>query len=196
MPAQKQNALSDILDELSASVEGETVSIGDITDRLGHSSFAAVILVFTLLSASPASAIPGLTAGVAVIVFLLVIQMIFGKSEPWLPGFIERRTISSEKLCKGIGWLRKPVRFVERFLKPRLHVLTHRPWLWLPLVLVLCLSVLMPFMEVIPTSGSLASVAIAIFAAGLLTRDGLVIAVSIALLSAVPVAIWLLGFGT
>ena len=53
----------------------------------------------------------------------------------------------------------------------------------------------MPFMEVIPTSGSIASAVIALFAAGLLTRDGALVVVSLILLLAVPVAVWYFGFG-
>ena len=46
-------------------------------------------------------------------------------------------------------------------------------------LLILGLALVMPVMEVIPTSGSLASAVIALFAAGLLTRDGAVVAGSL-----------------
>lgn len=64
----------------------------------------------------------------------------------------------------------------------------------MPLLLVLSLTLFMPVMEVIPTSGSIASTVIALFAAGLLTRDGLVVALSMLLLAAVPFAVWHFGF--
>ena len=83
---------------------------------------------------------------------------------------------------------------MERFLKERLTWLLHRPWLYLPQVLILGLTLFMPFMEVIPTSGSIASAVIALFAAGLLTRDGGLVALSLILLLAVPVAVWQFGF--
>jgi hypothetical protein len=120
--------------------------------------------------------------------------MIVQRDCVWLPGFITRRHMSTAKLCKGIGWLRKPVHFVERFLRPRLTFLLHRPWIFLPLILVLALTLFMPFMEVIPTSGSIASAVIAFFAAGLLTRDGGLVLVSLILLLGVPIAVWHFGF--
>jgi hypothetical protein len=86
--------------------------------------------------------------------------------------------------------LSKPVGFVEKFLKVRLTFVFHRPWLWLPRLLILFLTLFMPFMEVIPASGSIASAVIAVFAAGLLTRDGAVVLISLIALLAVPVAIW------
>ncbi|MBL0420713.1 exopolysaccharide biosynthesis protein [Ramlibacter sp. AW1] len=187
-------ALSDVLDHLESAAHGDSVTVEEVVQKLGHKSFAALMLIFSLISTSPASAIPGITATVAVIVFILVVQMILGRKCVWLPQFITRRHMSTKKLCKGISWLRKPVQFVERFLKERLTFLLHRPWLYLPLVLILALTLFMPFMEVVPTSGSIASAVIALFAAGLLMRDGALVVLSFVVLAALPVAVWYFGF--
>lgn len=195
MTDERMHALSDVLDQLQDSVEGESIRVQDVVEHLGHRSFASVMLIFSLISTSPASAIPGITAIVAVIVFILVVQMLIGRKCLWLPGFITRRRMSKAKLCKGIAWLRKPVHFVERFLKPRLTFFFHRPWLYVPLALVLVLTLFMPFMEVVPTSGSIASAVIALFAAGLLTRDGALVIASLLVLSGIPLAVWHFGFG-
>jgi len=189
------HALSDVLDELEHSIEGKEVSVEHVVETLGRSSFAGLMLAFSLVSASPASAIPGITAVVAALVFVLVAQMIAGRESVWLPRFVTRRRMSTEKLCKGIGWVRKPVRFVERFLKPRLTFLFHRPWRCVPLLLIMGLTIFMPVMEIVPTSGSIASAVIALFAASLLTRDGVLALISLALLMVVPVlaVLWYQG---
>ncbi len=179
-------ALSDVLDRLEGSARGDSVTVAEVAQKLGRHSFASLMLVFSLISTSPASAIPGITTVVAAIVFLLVVQMILGRDCVWLPEFLGRRRMSTDKLCRGIGWLRRPVHFVERFLGERLTFLLHRPWLYLPLGLILGLTLFMPVMEVIPTSGSIASAVIALFAAGLLTRDGALVLASQLLLLAVP----------
>jgi hypothetical protein len=194
MDGQGTQALSEVLDQLEEAVDGDSVPVGRIVEGLGHHSFAALMLVFALISTSPASAIPGVTAVVAAIVLLLVVQMIAGRKCVWLPGFVTRRELAADKLCKGIGWLRKPVRFAERFLHPRLGFVYRRPWLYLPLILILGLTLFMPFMEAIPTSGSIASAVIALFAAGLLTRDGVLGLLSLALLAAIPFAVFAIGF--
>lgn len=188
-------ALSEVLDEVEAAVDGESITVDAIIEKLGRHSFASLMLMFSLISTSPASAIPGITALVATLVFLLVVQMLLGRDHLWLPGFIVRRTISTRKLGKGIRWLRRPVHFVERFLKARLTFLFHRPWLFLPLMLILALTLFMPFMELVPMTGSLASAVIALFAAGLLTRDGTLVIASFVLLLGVPVVVWKFGFG-
>ncbi|WP_370205843.1 exopolysaccharide biosynthesis protein [Pararhodobacter marinus] len=190
---RNRKALSHVLDELEQSVEGKEVRVQHVIDTLGHQSFPALMLIFSLISTSPASAIPGITAVVALIVFLLVVQMIIGRDHVWLPDVITRRKMDSGKLCKGIRWLRRPTEFVEKFARPRWTALTHRPWLWLPLILVLFLTLFMPFMEIVPTSGSVASAAIAFFSAGLLTRDGVLIALAPLPLRAAPVIVYTLG---
>lgn len=193
MAEECEKGLSDVLNQLEDSAHDDSVSVQEVVEKLGHHSFAALMLIFSLISTSPASAIPGLTAMVALIVFILVVQMILGRDCVWLPQFITRRRMSTEKLCKGVSWLRKPVRFVESHLKARLTFLLHRPWLYLPLVLILALTLFMPFMEVVPTSGSLASAVIALFAAGLLMRDGGLVVASFLVLAALPVAAWYFG---
>ena len=103
MVNERMHALSDVLDQLKDSVEGESVRVQEVVEHLGHKSFASVMLLFSLISTSPASAIPGLTAMIAAIVFILVVQMLIGRECLWLPGFIARRRMSTAKLCKGIG---------------------------------------------------------------------------------------------
>lgn len=190
MSKPRTHALSDVLDELENTATGTSVRVEDVIDALGRSSFASLMLVFSLICTSPASAIPGATALLAVLIFFLVAQLMLGRESLWLPSFITRRRLSTEKLRKGIDWLRKPVRFVERFLRPRFTWFFHRPWIWVPLILVMALTLFMPLMELVPTSGSIASGVIALFAASLLTRDGVLALASLPLLSIIPVTIY------
>lgn len=189
-----QHTLSEVLDQLESALAGEEISVQEMIETLGRKSFASVMLIFSLVSTSPASAIPGVTAVVAVITFLVAGQMMLGRAHLWLPEVITRKRLSTATLCKGIGWLRKPLRFVESFLKARLTFLLHRPWLFLPLGLIMVLTIFMPFMELIPTSGSIASAVIALFAAGLLTRDGALVLTALCLLLGLPVSVWIFGF--
>ncbi len=46
------------------------------------------------------------------------------------------------------------------------------------------------FPEIIATSGSTASVAVALFAAGLLARDGLLVLVAVVVVTGVPALVW------
>ena len=101
-----RRALSEVLDTLEESLDGSEVSIGHVVDHLGRASFASIMLIFSLISSSPASAIPGITAFVAMIVLILIVQMMIGRDSVWLPGFLTRRTLDTDNLKKGIRWLR------------------------------------------------------------------------------------------
>jgi hypothetical protein len=52
----------------------------------------------------------------------------------------------------------------------------------------------MPLLEAIPTSGSIAFAIIALFAAGMLTRDGALVVIAAILMLCAPLALWQLGF--
>lgn len=194
MANERTRALSEVLDQLESVAHDDSIKVGEVVQHLGRKSSASLMLIFALISTSPASGIPGITAIVAFLIFILTVQLILGRKCVWLPDFVARRSMSTEKLCKGVSWLRRPVRFIERFLRPRLGILLHRPWILFPLVLILALTLAMPLLEVIPTSGSIASAVIALFAAGLLTRDGALVLISFALLMLLPLAVWQFGF--
>ena len=97
MAEERVTALSDVLDKLEDSAHVDSVTVQEVVEKLGHKSFAALMLIFSLISTSPASAIPGITAMVAVIVFILVVQMILGRKCIWLPQFITRRRMETKK---------------------------------------------------------------------------------------------------
>lgn len=194
MTEDNNKGLSEVLDRLESMLHGEEVTVDKIVSDSGTSSVPALILIFALISTSPASAIPGLTTAVAVIEFILCVQMVIGCQTIWLPTLVRRRRLSTEKLRKAIIWLRKPVAFAEKSLRPRLTLFVDPPWIHLPLILILVTTLFMPLMEMIPTTGSIASAIIALFAAGVLMRDGLLVAVSTLFLLTVPIMVWLFGF--
>ncbi len=194
MPEERSRALSEVLERMERSVNGQSITVQDMMDELGRKSFAAMIMIFALLAASPASAVPGLTATVGLSVAVMVVQMLAGRDHIWLPGFLATRRIPSQRVCQAIGWLRRPVHAVERVLRPRMTFLIKRPWLYLPLSIMLCIALFMPVMEVVPTSGSIASSVVALFAAGMLMRDGALVFAATLLSAAVPGAVWWFGF--
>ncbi len=167
--------LGAVLDHLEAAGEAETVSIGTMVEAIGARSFATLMLVFALISVSPASILPGVTTLVALLEFILAAQMILGRRHIWLPGILERREIAGARLRVAVSWLRRPVAFVDYILEPRFSALTEKPCLYVWLMMIMALTLFMPFMELVPGSGTVASGFIALVAAAILTRDGLLL---------------------
>ncbi len=67
MAEHRSRALSEVLDQLEDAAAVDAIAIQMIVEKLGRKSFASVMLVFSLISTSPDSTIPGITAMVAMI---------------------------------------------------------------------------------------------------------------------------------
>ena len=65
------------------------------------------------------------------------------------------------------------ISWIDRHSHNRLSVLFHRPLIYLPVILSLLSGMMMPFLEFIPFSSSVAAIGVSFLALSLLTRDGL-----------------------
>jgi hypothetical protein len=187
------STLSLVLNRLADAGEAESVSVADVVETIGTHSLAALMLIFALIAVSPASLILGATAAIAVLEFVIIVQMVVGRRHLWLPGSISRLTLPGALLRTGIEWLRRPVAMPDRLLRPRLPYLTEAPVIHLWLILTLGLTIVMPFMELVPGTGTLASTVIALVAAAILTRDGALILIAVACLAALAGLLGWLG---
>jgi hypothetical protein len=167
--------LTDVLETLADAGGDERVTIGEILDAFGDRSLAAILLVPALLAASPISGIPGVPTITGIIFALIVVQMLMGRDSVWVPQAIANRGVSRGKMDKAVNFLRKPVGWVDKVMKPRLTWLAKKPWNYVALLTVLAIALLAPGMEFLPFVISIAAAAVGLFAAGILVRDGLVI---------------------
>ena len=53
MADEQQHALSHVLDQLESAAHGDRIKVEEVVDKLGHKSFAALMLVFSLISPPP-----------------------------------------------------------------------------------------------------------------------------------------------
>lgn len=171
---------------------GGTVALRDIVAALGEHSFPALVLVFSLLLVSPLSAIPLATTVFGLTISAIVAQMIVARGHVWLPGFLLDRPLPVARTLAALDWLDRPVRALERWLKPRLTALVAPPLGRLPKLVVLTAALCTPLMEVIPGSGTSIGAAITLFGAGLLARDGVFVVAGAGLAAILPLTLWFL----
>ncbi|MFA5676887.1 MAG: exopolysaccharide biosynthesis protein [Pseudomonas sp.] len=171
--ANKVTNLEQLLDRLDEARQGqETVSLGQLMDHIGRRSFGPLLLLIGVMLVSPLSGIPGLPSTMGVAVLLLSLQMVLRRKYIWLPGWILRRNISQQKLAKSARWLRRPARFVDRFLRERLSFVVDGPASW-PLALVcLALAVTLPLLEPVPFAASSAGLALTCIGLAMISHDG------------------------
>ena len=171
--------LSDVLDQLEDAGDGETVSVGDIVKEIGGDAFGPLLLVPALFLVTPVSGVPGMPSVGSLLISLIAIQIILGRDTLWLPGFLRRREMKKQRLDNALSWLRQPAGWIDRISSERLTVLTQRPWIMLPASLCALMVLLAPAFETVPFSVSIAAGAVALFALGMVARDGIMVLVAL-----------------
>jgi hypothetical protein len=179
--AEKLTSLEQLLDRMDEAREGQnTVSLERLMDTIGRRSFGPMLLLIGVILVSPLSGIPGLPSTMGVAVFLLSLQMLLRRKYIWLPGWILRRSISEEKLATAAGWMRRPARVVDRFLRERLSFLVDGPASWPLALLSLLLAITLPLLEPLPFAASSAGAALTCIGLAMIAHDGALVLIAYA----------------
>lgn len=180
--------LEELLDVLDDAADGEDeVSVDLILEAVGRRSFGALLLVAGLVAISPIGDIPGGPSLMALMILLVAVQLLVGRDEFWLPGWLERRKLSGGTFRKAIGWLRKPARFIDRFLRPRLQFMTHSKGAHGVAMATTLIALAMVPMELVPFSITGAALTIILFGLALIAHDGLMALIAFGIFAATGV---------
>lgn len=177
-----------------ASEEQDQVSLKTILDITGSRSFGPFILLAGLFALAPVLGdIPGTTIAMGVVVVFTAAQLLLHRNHLWLPKWMLNRSIASSKVSKGAGWLRKPARFVDKLLRPRLPMFVEGPGLYGIALASVAVLLATPVLEVVPFAAHGAGFAWTAIGLGLVSRDGLVslIGMIVAALTLGPVVYYL-----
>ncbi|MCG8362005.1 MAG: exopolysaccharide biosynthesis protein [Pseudanabaenales cyanobacterium] len=146
------------------------VTLADILKLAGERTFGFLFVLLSIPSALPIPA-PGYSIPFGIVMFILAIQMIIGRDQPWLPAVWYKRSFSSETvraiLKKGIPWLRR----IEVVSRPRMsYICSSLPGRVIIGVAIALMSVSM--MIPIPGTNTLPAIGIFVTGFGLLDDDG------------------------
>ncbi|HEY6103899.1 MAG TPA: exopolysaccharide biosynthesis protein [bacterium] len=180
-PGEVEPLSAILLDELT---EDETVTLGELRDRLARRGFGLLMIVLAMPTLIPVLP-PGSAAAIGLLYILLSLQMLFGRDEPWLPARVSRYRLSAKAIAtlrnRGVPLLQR----IERFSRPRLLPFNDRIASRGVAVIVLLLGIVLvppfPFLNTLP------ALAVLIMGVGMLNRDGLFIAAGALLTAAVIV---------
>ena len=167
--------LKAVIDEIQHLIKDrDTVSVEDILDMVGRRSFGPILLVAGLVTVAPLIGdIPGVPTIMAIIVFLVAIQILFQRDKLWFPDRILNRSVKKERLQSALEKLKKPASYIDWILKPRLKSITTGVMIYPAAIICLCISLAMPAMEFIPFSANFAGAALTAFGLSFIARDGL-----------------------
>ncbi len=167
--------LEQVLDRIEeAAQEDDPVSVGEILDVVGRRSFGPLLLLAGITTLAPLIGdIPGVPTVAGLLVLLVALQMLIHREHVWLPRWLLERSTARDKLCKAVAWSRRPAKWLDRLLRPRLTNLTEGPFTHVIAVVCIAIAMAMPFMEVVPFSANFAGAALTAFGLALIAHDGL-----------------------
>lgn len=178
--------LEELLDRLGdAAREHDPVSLDMILDELGRRSFGPILLFAGLVTLAPVIGdIPGVPTIMALLVLLVGVQILVRHDHVWLPGWLLRRSVEQEKLCKVLSWSRRPAQFIDRFIRPRMTALAHDGGSRLIAVVCVLVAAAMPLTEVVPFSANGVGAILTAFGLALIARDGLMALLALTFMAA------------
>lgn len=169
----------------------DKITVRDLCSGLQEESFIVLMLVFALLLVSPLSAIPFATSLFGLTIASVLIQYLVGKRSVWLPRLLLDRQVPVQQTLTALTWLERPARWLDARLHPRLTWVIQPPVAMSLKVLVCTAALCAPMLELIPGSGTSVGMAITLFGAGLLARDGVFVLVGASLAAILPVTLWI-----
>lgn len=173
--------LEELLGRIRETTAGEgDVSLDDILGILGSRSFGTMLLLAGIITLAPlVGDIPGVPTIIALFVGLTSVQLLLRRDHVWLPEWMLKRSISSDKLEKALGWMQRPAEIVDRLLRERLVFLTQGVMKYVSATLCLCVAAVMPALEFIPFSANAAGATLTLFGLSFIARDGLMALIAI-----------------
>jgi len=166
--------LSEELAELRVRAGERAITLREVIYLLGGRAYMLLVLLLALPFITPIP-LPGLSTPFGLAIALIALRLSLGQ-RPLLPKKLQRKTLPAGFVGKVFGAAEKVLRFLEKFLRPRLTFLTDTrllQQLHAVLMLVAALALLLPLP--IPFTNSFPAWTILLLAAGLLERDGVFI---------------------
>ena len=189
-PVTSMSGLLDHLEECCVK-SGERVTVAELMRAVGRRSFGPLILLLGLIGLAPISNIPGVVAVVAALDLLVIAEMLIGMDHVWIPGFLARRSMTSAGLKRALTAIRKPAKFVDNFLEPRLTWLTRGLAFYALAAVCLLVAIALPFIELIPFAGIVPNAALVAFGLALTAHDGMWALIGLAIVTVSVYLLWM-----
>ncbi|MFB9866146.1 exopolysaccharide biosynthesis protein [Vreelandella sulfidaeris] len=182
----EESDLMDLIDSIeNMEQDASRISVDDVVNAVGRRSFGPLLLVAGLITLTPIIGdIPGVPTLMAILVLLVSVQLLAGCKALWLPNWLLKRSISRQTFDKGLYYIKKPARWVDRLLRARLPWLTGYIGIRVTAVVCLLIALAMPPMEFIPFSANGAGLALTLLGLGLVARDGVALLLGFSLFGA------------
>lgn len=157
-----------LLHDLIEAFPGDSVSVGELLDRLDSRANGVVLLVLALPMCIPN--IPGISTIFGVLMIAPALQLVFGSRSLWVPKRVREWRVDCAALRRTFNMATPTLRRVEYLIKPRWSWLTRFPaTIYVGLqTLFMALVLILP----IPFGNWPPAMVVSLTALALLQRDG------------------------
>jgi hypothetical protein len=167
---------SQVLEEVIHQAPAEYVTVGWLTSTLHQHSFGIIMLSLGLLATTPlGSTVPGL------ILAVMAVQLIVGRSEPVFPQFIMTRRLPTKQLLRLGGRAIHVLQYLEKVVHPRWPMTFEAGKRTVGVMVLLLTAVLL--LTPVPLSNVAPAMVISLISLAYVEEDGLLL--SVALLAAI-----------
>ena len=192
VPVDGRRTVGMLLRELLARHPEDEIALGDIVLFFGDRAFGALMLALALPMATPLSALPGISAVFGLPLVVIAAQLMLGYRRPSLPESLARRTVRRERLGRAFARAEPWLLRIERAVHPRFPILTGAVAERVIGIVAVVMAMLLALP--IPGANQPPAFAVALFAVGILERDGVFVILG-ALASLVSLAIIAIIYG-
>lgn len=187
--------LSGTLRVIEDETEGQSITVGEITQALNHRGFGPLMLVPAMVTILPTGAIPGIPGACGIFIVLVTGQMICGRHYPWMPGWLKNLSFDRQKFMDAIEKAKPAVTVIDRFVRPRLDFFSGPLMQRLIASFCFVLAILMAMVGFVPFLPAVISMPILFFALGLTSRDGIMTMAGFAFSIAAIVLVFIMSGG-
>lgn len=171
--SEQYEYFSNVIPEIIEKIPEDNISLNEFLDLIGQSGK----LILSMLLAAPfliPISIPGTGVIVGFIIFTMSISLIFDKD--LIPNRFRKTKISNHNLTKTLNITFRALNYLERYVKPRLLIMTNGTLIQnLNKFFFLLSSLLFIFPLPVPLTDTLPASGIFLLAAGILEDDGYLI---------------------
>ncbi len=182
-------AASDLLDDLVEAFPGESVSVGELLERLDERAHGVLLLVLALPMCIPN--IPGISTIFGLLMLAPAIQLMFGAHTLWLPKRVREWRVDCAALRRTLRVAGPPLKRIEYLIRPRWLPLTEFPFT----IYVGFQTLIMALILILPIWGANLppGFTVVLTALALLQRDGLLMLLTLPFAAGSLAALWYFG---
>ncbi|MBX3429490.1 MAG: exopolysaccharide biosynthesis protein [Hyphomonadaceae bacterium] len=166
---------SELLQDLISTFPGDSVSVGELIDRLDSRAHGMLLLVLALPMCVPN--VPGISTIFGALMLAPALQMVFGSRRLMVPRRVREWRVSGDALRRTFSLAIPSLKRVEYLIKPRVSELTRFP----ATILIGLQTLLMAIVLIlpIPFANWPPGMTVAMTSLALLQRDGLLMLLTI-----------------